>query len=128
MIDERVHSMFDRVGDVNFYVRDGTILATITKRSPPRCIYLELYINTDTIHVNNIDNCEDPGMGRSLLTKVEELARQIERTKITLLDASKIKINWRYRFEYYGNLCSRVYHTFELVFGDARTRIFVFEP
>ena len=92
MIDERVHSMFDQVGDVKLYVRDGTILATITKRSP-YCIYLELYINTDTIHVNNIDNCEDPGMGRSLLTKVEELAREIGRTKITLVDSSKIKIN-----------------------------------
>lgn len=97
-----VHSVFDKiVGPNNITIiqkQDGLIYIGIQRPTPPLCIYLELYISTsdknkNNIHIHTLDNCKEQKKGRELLRLVEELGHLIGSSQITLVDASKIKLD-----------------------------------
>lgn len=98
-INAAVHAVFDQVvGGENIVISkigNNPIYIGIRRPTSQWCTYLELYIYTsveNNIHVHQLDNCGEKKKGRDLLMLVEELAISIGSTKITLLDASKIKM------------------------------------
>ena len=98
-VEAAVHAVFDPIvgpGQITIKKRDGIYVGINRPKEQSKdqwCMYLELYISTENdIHVHHLDNCGDKKKGRDLLILVEELAMSIGSRQITLLDASKIKL------------------------------------
>ena len=92
-IQNAIHSVF---GSENVSIKLNRPILVFIKKPESSCIYLELHIyeeNQNNIHVHALDNCEEEKKGRELLMLVEDLAQRIGSKQITLLDASRIKLN-----------------------------------